>query len=85
MSLERHFDSGKFELLKREVKSSTSIPLKTMLHWLINSKDHLKEQQDKGNKRGSVIVITVSNKIEGKRLTANDLQFEGAIKKVEKY
>lgn len=43
-----------------------------MPRWLINE-DRLKEQQDKGNKQGSSIVITVSNKIGTKRLIASGL------------
>ena len=84
MSLDRYLGSGKLELLKREVESSTGIQLKTMPRWLI-SEDRLKEQQEKGSKRGSAIVITVSNEIEAKRLLANGLCFGGAVKKVEKY
>ena len=84
MSLERYLGPGKLELLRREVESSTGIPLKTMPRWLINE-DRLKEQQDKGNKQGSAIVITVSNEIEAKRFIASGLRFGGVIKKVEKY
>lgn len=60
MLLERYLGPRKLELLRREVESSTGISLKTMPRWLINE-DRLKEQQDKGGKRGSAIVITVSN------------------------
>lgn len=84
MSLERYIGLRKLELLRREVKSSTVIPLKTMPCWLINE-DCLKEQQDKGNKQRLAIVILVSNKIEAKRLIANGLQFGGAIKNKKKY
>lgn len=49
MSLERNFGLKKLKLLRREVKSSTGIPLKTMPRWLIHE-DGLKEQQDKSNK-----------------------------------
>ncbi len=84
MSLDRYLGSGKLELLKREVESSTGIQLKTMPRWLI-SEDRLKEQQEKGSKRGSAIVLTVSNEIEAKRLLANGLRFGGTVKKVEKY
>lgn len=55
-----------------------------MAHLLI-SKDCLKKQQEKRNKRRFVIVITVSNKIEVKWLLVNDLYFGGAIKNIEKY
>ena len=48
-------------LLKREVKSSTSILLQAMLHWLINE-DQLIERQETNNKRRSAIAITVNNK-----------------------
>lgn len=84
MSLERNFGLKKLKLLRREVKSSTGIPLKTMPRWLINE-DGLKEQQDKSNKQKLAIVITVSNKIEAKRLVASSLRFEGVLKKVENY
>ena len=84
MSLDRYLGPGKLELLKKEVESSTGIQLKTMPRWLI-SEDRLKEQQEKGSKRGSAIVITVSNKIEAKWLLTNGFRFEGAVKKVEKY
>ena len=84
MSLERYLGPGKLELLRREVESSTGILLKTMPRGLINE-DRLKEQQDKGNKQRSAIVITVSNKIKAKRLIANGLQFREVIKKVERY
>lgn len=72
------------ELLKREVESSTGIPIKTIPRWLIN-KDRLKEQQEISNKRGSAIVITGSGENEAKRLMASGLRFGGAVKKVEKY
>ena len=84
MSLERYLGSGNMELLKREVESSTGISLKTILRWLI-SEDRLREQQENNNKRGSAIVITVSNETEAKRIIANGLRFGGAVKKVEKY
>ena len=84
MSLQRYLEPEKLELLRRKVESSTSILLKTMPRWLIN-KVRFKEQQDKGNKRGSAIVITVSNEIKAKRLIANGLQLGGAIKKVKRY
>lgn len=84
MALDRYLGSGKLELLKREVESSTGIQLKTMPRWLI-SENRLKEEQKKGSKTGSAIVITVSNEIEAKRLLANGLRFGGAVKKVEKY
>lgn len=72
MSFKRYLEPGKLELLKKEVESLTGIPLKTMPCWLINE-DCLKEQQDKSNKQGSAIVITVSNEIEAMRLIANGL------------
>lgn len=42
LSLERYLGSGKVELLKREVESSTGISLKTMPRWLVNE-SRLKE------------------------------------------
>lgn len=73
MLLERYLvGPGKLELLRREFEISTGISLKTMPRWLING-DRLKEQQDKGGKRGSAIVITVSNDIEAKQLIADGL------------
>ena len=84
MSLDRYLGPGNMELLKREVESSTGISLKTIPCWLIN-KNRLREQQENNNKRGSAIVITVSNEMEAKRLLASGLRFGGAIKKVEKY
>lgn len=84
MSLDRYLGPGSVELLKREVESSTGILLKTIPRWLIN-KNRLKEQQENNNKRGSAIVITVSNEIDSKRLVASGFRFGGAIKKVEKY
>ena len=84
MSLERYLGPGKMELLKREVESSTGIPLKTMPRWLINE-NRLKEQQELSNKHGSAIVIMVSSEAEVKQLIASGLRFGGAVKKVEKY
>ena len=72
------------DILKREVESSTGIPLKATPWWLI-SENRLREQQENNNKRGLAIVITVSNEIEAKRIIASGLRFGGAIKKVEKY
>lgn len=63
MLLDRYLELGKFEILKREIESSIDIQLKTMSRWLI-SEGRLKEQQKKRSKRGSILVITVSNKIE---------------------
>lgn len=59
-------------LLKKEVESSISILLQTKPHWLIN-KDQLQEQEKTNNKRGSAIVITMSNKNMLKQLMACDL------------
>ena len=84
MSLDRYLGLGNMELLKREVESLTGISLKTILRWLINE-NRLREQQENNNKRGSAIIITVSNEMEAKRLLASGLRFGGAIKKVEKY
>lgn len=84
MSLERYLGPGKMELLKREVESSTGIPLKATPRWLVNE-DRLKEQQETNNKRGSAIVITVSNENVAKQLMASGLRFGGAVKKVEKF
>ncbi len=84
MLLERYFGPGKMELLKREVESSTGIPLKATPRWLINE-DRLKEQQKTNNKRGSAIVITVGNENVAKQLMASGLRFGGAVKKVEKF
>lgn len=84
MSLERYLGQGNMELLKREVESSTGIPLKAIPRWLI-SENWLQEQQENNDKRGSAIVITVSNEIEAKRSIASGLRFGGAVKKVEKY
>ena len=41
--LERYLGEGNMDLLKREVKSSTGIELKTLPRWLINE-DRLREQ-----------------------------------------
>lgn len=84
MSLARYLGPDKMELFKREVESSTGIALKAMPRWLVNE-DRLKEQQEANNKRGSAIVITVSNDSEAKKLCANGLRFGGAVKVVEKY
>lgn len=73
---------GKMELLKREVESSTGVSLKATPRWLI-SEDRLKEQQTTNNKRGSAIVITVSNKHVVKQLMASGLRFGGMVKQVE--
>ena len=84
MRLDRYIGLGKMELLKREVESSTGISLKATPRWLI-SEDRLKEQQAINNKRGSAIVITVSNKLVAKQLIASGLRFRGMDKKVEKF
>lgn len=81
MSLERYLGPGKMDL---EVESSTGVQLQAMPRWLINE-NRLKEQQELSDKRGSAIVITVSNEIAAKRIMASGLRFGGAIKKVEKY
>lgn len=83
MSLERYLGPGKMGLLKREVESSTGILLQTTPRWLINE-NRLKEQQETNNKRGSAIVITVSNENMANKLMASGLRFGGAVKKVEK-
>lgn len=82
--LEQYLGTGKMKLLKREVESSTDIPLKTMPRWLINE-NRLKQQQELDNKHGSAIVITVGSEAEVKRLIASGLRFGGAVLKVEKY
>ena len=84
MLLERYLGLEKMELLRREVESSTGISLKTMPCWLIN-KNRLREEQEINNKRGSAIVITVSNENEAKQLVASGLRFGGSIKRVEKF
>lgn len=55
-----------------------------MLHQLINE-DCLKKQYNEKSARKSLIIITIINKIEIKRLLANGLYFEEAIKKIKKY
>lgn len=70
MLLKRYLRAENLELLKKEVAFSTCISLKTIPCWLIN-KDCLKEQQNKSNKWGLAIVITISNEIKAKRLIAN--------------
>lgn len=84
MPLDRYVGLGKMELLKREVESSTGVSLKATPRWLI-SEDRLKEQQATNNKRGSAIVITVSNEHVAKQLIASGLRFGGMVKKVEKF
>jgi hypothetical protein len=84
MSLDRYLGPGKMGLLKREVESSTGILLKATPRWLINE-NRLQEQQEINNKRGSAIVITVSNENVAKQLIASGLRFGGAVKKVEKF
>ena len=66
MSLERHLDKRSIKLSKREVKFSTGIQLKSLPWWLIK-KDRLREQQEK-RKQELVIVITVKEKAEFKKL-----------------
>lgn len=65
MSLERYLGPKKLELLRRKVESLIGIQLMTMPRWLIKE-DCLQKHQGKDGKRGSAIVITVRNKIEGK-------------------
>lgn len=72
MSLERYLGAGKMVLLMRQVESSTGVQLQLTPRWLINE-NRLKEQQELSDKRGSAIVITVSNEIEAKRIMASDL------------
>ena len=84
MLLKRYLEPGKMELLKREVESSTGIPLQATPCWLINE-ERLKKQQKTNNKRGSAIVITVGNENLAKKLIASGLRFRGAVKKVEKF
>ena len=72
------------ELFKRKIKSLTEIVLKAMPQWFVNE-DRLKKQQDANNKQRSAIVITVSNDNKVKKLCANGLRFEKAVKVVEKY
>ena len=71
-------------LLRGEVEFSTRILLKATSRWLINE-NRLQEQQKTSNKRGSAIVITMSNKNVAKQLKASGLRFERAVKKVEKF
>ncbi len=84
MFLERYLEEGNMGLLKREVESSTGIKLKTLPRWLIGEY-RLKEQQETGTKRGSVIVITVKRESEEKQLCASGLRFVEVIRVVEKY
>lgn len=82
MPLKRYLGEEKMELLKREVKSSTSIQLNTLTRLLINE-DQLREAQITGNKRDSVIVITVKRNVEAKRLCILRLRFGDIIRMVE--
>lgn len=66
MPLERYLAAGSTELLKREVKSSTGIQLKTLPYWLIN--ENCLREQETSNKQGSAIVITVKGDAEQKTL-----------------
>ena len=72
MSLKQYLGPGNMDILKREVKSSTGIPLKATPRWLI-SENRLQEQQENNNKRGSAMVITVKTKIEAKQIIASGL------------
>ena len=63
--LDRYIGLEKMELLKRKVESLTGVLLKATPRWLIGE-DRFKEQQATNNKRGSAIVITVSNKFVAK-------------------
>ena len=84
MPLERYLGEGKIELLKREVKSSSGIQLKTLPRWLI-SEDRLRQAQKTRNKRGSAILIIVKGETEAKKLFALGLRFGEFTKIVEKY
>ena len=84
MSQERYLGEGSMELLKQEVEFSTGIQLKVLPCWLIN-KSRLREQQETGNKRGSVIVMIVKGETEAKQLCASGLRFGGVVRVVERY
>ncbi len=84
MLLMYYLGEGKMEVLCREIEFSTGIKLKTTPHWLI-SEVQLEECLETGNKRGSVIVITVGNEADVSKLFAKGLRFGGAPKVVEKY
>lgn len=83
MSLKKYLDKKSMELLKYKVEFSIGIKLKSFSRQVIN-KDQLRKQQ-KTRKQRSAIVIIVKGKVEVKKLCALDLQFRGAIKRVEKY
>lgn len=51
------------EVFKREVELSTKVQLQTVPQWLIH-KDQLRERQDLGNKKGSIIIIIVVSNAE---------------------
>ena len=84
MLLGRYLGEGKMELLKREVKLSTGVQLKTTPCWLIYE-SRLRERQESGNYRGSFIVITVANNSNATYLCARGLRFERTLKVVERY
>lgn len=84
MSLAQYLGEGKMELLRREIKSSTGIQLKTPPRWLI-SETRLEEWLESGSGRGSAIVITVGNSAEVSKLCSKGLKFGGTLKVVEKY
>ena len=71
MLLEKYLGERTMELLKRKVKFSIGIQLKSLFCWLIN-KNPLREQQET-RKRGSAIVITVKGEAKAKKLCASDL------------
>lgn len=71
MLYKKYLGEKTMELLKRKVKFSIGIQLKSLFCWLI-SKNRLREQQET-RKRGSAIVITVQGEVEAKKLCASDL------------
>ena len=84
MSLKKYLGVEKIELLKYKIESSMGIQLKILPPQLI-SENQLREQEETGNQKGFVIVITVKAKTEAKKLYVSGLCFDKLIRVMEKY
>lgn len=84
MLLARYLGKRKIDLLRREIKSSSGIKLKTTPQWLINE-SRLRERLEFHNNPGSAIIITVASASKASYLYTKSLRFEGGLKVINKF
>lgn len=84
MPLVSYLDKRKIELLRKEVKLSTGIKLKTTSWWLIHESQLREIKLKSSNNWGSAIIIIIISISEAFYLGTKSLRFGKGLKMVKK-